>query len=387
MNKNVCYIASAGAGKTTYIIKKSYETLLENNSNNVAIITFTTKNQDNIRKKVSELPVGVFKKIHIFGWYEFLLKYIIRPYKGTIIPDLYSKNVGMLWSEANKSIKRGKFYIPRYKEGDFKTKYLYKNKIYKNYLSEFANDCIIANNPNCIKRLEKIFSHIFIDEAQDLAGHDLEVIKSICESKISLTIVADPRQRTYTTNNLRKHKKYSGKIDTYLEKEVNKRNNKIIDINYNTLNVSHRCNSEICKVASSIHLDYSPTIPCNCNECKELKLKNYNGLCKVFWVKECSIQSFIEEFDPIALTRHRTKTIHKLIKRRMTMGESKGLGNASVIIYPTTNMLLFLKNKKLFDETEMARLYVALTRATNVVGIVVPNNFISSCFNLDFWES
>lgn len=43
MNSNNCYVASAGAGKTTYIIK-SAQTKASNTQKKIAIVTFTTHN-------------------------------------------------------------------------------------------------------------------------------------------------------------------------------------------------------------------------------------------------------------------------------------------------------------------------------------------------------
>lgn len=386
MNNNVCYIAAAGAGKTTFIINKAAEVVRTNMQNNVAIITFTTKNQENIKDRIRKFSLQIVKRIHVIGWYEFLLRYIIRPYKGTIISDLYDCNISLLWSEANQSVKRGGIYVTRYNRNDLKTKYLKNNKIYKNYISEFACECANNNSPECMCRLSKIFSHIFIDEAQDLSGYDFEFIKKICLSDISTIIVGDPRQRTYSTNNLRKYKKYSGKIDEYLTKEVNTTKKNVVRIDYFTLNLSHRCGSQICSIASTIHPHYNATKPCQCEKCKEVRNEYNNGISQMFWVKENVIDSFIQAFNPIALTRHRTKVVHSSITIKMTMGESKGIGTRSVLIYPTSNMLKFFKSQKPFDETEMARLYVAITRATHIVGIVVPNDYQSSLFDIEYWK-
>lgn len=385
MMNNHCLVAAAGAGKTTYIIEKAIEALIANQKTKVLIITLTLKNQDNIKDRINQLPISFAKRIKVSGWYQFLLKYIIRPYKGDVITDLYDRNVSMHWSEANQTISYGKFQKPRYSADDIKTKYLKNWKIYKNYLSEFASECIEKNQDTCINRLSTIFSHIFIDESQDMAGFDFEVIKSLLFSSICITIVGDPRQHTYVSNSLRKHKQYKGRVDKFLEEKINTKKKKIVNIDYNTLNVSHRCGTEICKIASLVHDDFPPTLPCKCESCRQKRLSYLQGICRVFYVKQDNIEEFISTFSPVALTHSITTRVHPNISQRMNMGESKGLGMKNCLIYPTNPMLDFFKSGKDLAVVEKAKLYVAITRATHIVGIVVPQNFTSKNIKIAYW--
>ena len=45
-------------------------------------------------------------------------------------------------------------------------------------------------------RISRIFSHILVDEVQDLAGYDLELLKLFLKSCSSVLLVGDPRQVT-----------------------------------------------------------------------------------------------------------------------------------------------------------------------------------------------
>ncbi|WP_424769430.1 UvrD-helicase domain-containing protein [Paenibacillus sp. sgz302251] len=53
--------------------------------------------------------------------------------------------------------------------------------------------------------MSKIFSHIFIDKIQDLAGYDLEIVKLLLKSRSNILFVGDPRQVTYLTHIERKY--------------------------------------------------------------------------------------------------------------------------------------------------------------------------------------
>lgn len=385
MNKNHCLIAAAGAGKTTHIVNQAIDTVQRSQDTKVLIITLTIKNQDNVKERINNLPLYLAKRIKVSGWYQFLLRYIIRPYKGDVIPDLYYQNVSMLWSDANQTIQHGKYNIKRYAAGDIKTKYLHNNKIYKNYLSEFATECIQKNPHSCMRRLSNIFTHIFIDESQDMAGFDFEVIKALFLSSISVTLVGDPRQHTYVSNNLRKYKQYKGRIEKFIEEKVNSKRKSIVAVDYNTLNVSHRCGMEICEVASLVHKEFPPTQSCSCLKCKQRRLKYLNGQCGVYFVNSSNLIDFINEFNPMALTHDKRKRIHPSLKR-MNMGDSKGLGMLSCLIYPTQPMLDFIKSGKDLAFSEKSKLYVAITRATHIVGIVVPNGFKAQYISIPLWE-
>lgn len=107
MANNTIYIAAAGAGKTTLIIRKAIELyksgLLEGKK--VLIITYTDNNQNNIRQKFLDEYGLVPKNIVILGWFTFLLVYWIRPFKGTVIEQLYNRHIGMSFVEGISGTK------------------------------------------------------------------------------------------------------------------------------------------------------------------------------------------------------------------------------------------------------------------------------------------
>lgn len=48
-------------------------------------------------------------------------------------------------------------------------------------------------------------------------------------------------------------------------------------------------------------------------------------------------------------------------------------------------MLEFMKSHEYLALPEKAKLYVAITRATHIVGILVPDKFEAQFFNMPFW--
>jgi DNA helicase-2/ATP-dependent DNA helicase PcrA len=109
--------------------------------------------------------------------------------------------------------------------------------------------------------LAKIYSYIFIDEIQDLAGYDLDIIKNLYLSVENVIAVGDPRQTTYSTHHSQKYEKYSqGKISNFFSENLHH----ICEIDEVTLCKSHRNEPIICHVSSLLFPDLTPSESCEC---------------------------------------------------------------------------------------------------------------------------
>jgi len=74
--KNELLIASAGAGKTTFLVKKAIEC-----TDTVLITTFTEENEKEIKKKFIELNSGIIPAhVTIRTWFSFLIEHGAKPY-------------------------------------------------------------------------------------------------------------------------------------------------------------------------------------------------------------------------------------------------------------------------------------------------------------------
>ena len=74
-------IAAAGAGKTTFLVKKALEI-----SENVLITTYTDANEQSIRDKFYEINGCIPSNVTIMPWFSLLIKHVIRPYQSYLIP-------------------------------------------------------------------------------------------------------------------------------------------------------------------------------------------------------------------------------------------------------------------------------------------------------------
>lgn len=350
---NRLIVAAAGSGKTTYLVKNA---LLEITP--ILITTFTIANGEEIRKKFIELNGCVPSNVTIQTWDSFLLQHGVRPFQGVLTDE---KINGMILVNQKSGHKYGNVY---YGEEEFEEFYFSKErKIYSDKIAKFVCRCNEKSNGAVIRRISRVFCKIYIDEVQDLAGYDLEIIKLLMKSTSDLLMVGDPRQVTYHTHNEAKYKKYSqGNIEEFILEQCKK-----IDcyIDKETLNVSFRNNDLICKFSSFLYPEYDECISVQ-NDVTE-----HDG---IFLVKEKDIVKYLKKYKPMQLRDKRNVVVNNEFPV-MNMGESKGLTFDRVLIYPTGPMLNWIKDhRKELKPKSKSQLYVAITRARYSVGIVCDYN-------------
>ena len=326
-------------------------------------------------KKIIEKNKVIPENITVQTWFSFLLKHGARPFQGVLFekkikglilvnsqsglkayrnPCQECKQVKLVNSNCNKC--KNPIYFGEEKE--FEQHYFTNGlKIYSDKLSKFVFRCNEKSNGNVIDRLSRIYSHIFIDEVQDLAGYDLELLKLFFNCSSAIQLVCDPRQGTYSTNSAPKNKKFkkaniinffTDKIDNLMKDDT-------------SLMTNYRCNKSICDLSNKLFPNFKATTSGN-NITTE-----HSG---VFFIKKQDVENYLQKFKPVQL-RDTRRTIVNDNYRVMNFGESKGISFDRILIYPTKPFLDWLKdNSAELAETSRSKLYVALTRARHSVAIV-----------------
>lgn len=353
---NKLLIASAGAGKTTYLVKESLKI-----SGEVLITTFTQENEKEIRSKFRDLNKGVIPpNVTIKTWFSFLMRHGVKPYQGTLTNN---KINGLILVQEQSGLKykvKGRPIF--YSETEVDKHYFSKDyRIYSDKISKFVVKSNELSEGKVINRISKIFDYIFIDEIQDLAGYDLEIIKMLMQSQSKILMVGDPRQVTYYTHFSRKYPKYKdGNIVDFIKNEcINKKIECRID--KITLKDSWRNNQLICNVSNRVF----PNYPANVSLQKEVS--SHEG---VFFVKSKDVEHYLGKYQPLQLRDTRKKKVNQNYPV-LNFGESKGKTVKRTLIYPTKPMLSWLEDhtSKLAFPSR-CKLYVALTRAIHSVAIV-----------------
>lgn len=350
-------IAAAGSGKTRHLVLES----LKEKEKRILITTYTQANEFEIRKKFIEINKCIPPNIRILTWFTFLLKHGVRPFQ-PVLAEGKINGLLLVNSPSESGIKfttKKGIPIPFSEEENFERHYFTKSsrRIYSDKISKFVCRVNTVSNGAVLDRLTRIYPIIFIDEIQDLAGYDLEIVQLIFKSTSRLLMVGDPRQGTYSTNTTAKNKKFrKSEIVEFFNKHT-----KHIDIDDTSLLINYRCKNEICTLSNRLFPEYSQTSSGNNNTTE------HDG---VYFVKPSDVGSYLEKFQPIQL-RDSSRTKVNEAFNVMNFGESKGLSFNRVLIYPTKPIVEWLfDNSKELAPTSRSKFYVALTRARYSVGIV-----------------
>jgi DNA helicase-2/ATP-dependent DNA helicase PcrA len=368
MNNNKLIIAAAGSGKTTFLTKEA----MKFRNEKVLITTYTEVNEGEIRKKFIEKYKCVPSHISIQTWFSFLIRHGVKPYQGTFNEFLFKFQInGMVLNNGqygykyySKKLKR---WIPFKEEDEFLQHYFTDSgKILSDKLPKFVVKSNAATGNELINRISRIYQHIFIDEIQDLAGYDLDIIHLLFKSTSNVILVGDPRQVTYLTHHENKYGKYKdGKIKDFIKAECKKPITYSID--ETTLNTSHRNNKAICDFSSKLYEgEFKKIEPCDCDLCRNYDEPNEG----IHLVRPADVENYLSEFVPIQLRWNIRKEVHPeyLV---YNFGESKGKTFHRVLIYPTEDMENWIYNNKTkLAYSTKAKFYVAITRARFSVGIV-----------------
>jgi DNA helicase II / ATP-dependent DNA helicase PcrA len=363
IGENRIVVAAAGSGKTTYLVEKA----LRIKGERVLITTYTESNEAEIRQKFFELVGHVPANVVIKTWFSFLITHGVKPFQG----GLFEFPVrGMVLVSAPSGIR---FYnkegigVPWPEEAIDKHFFDQTSRVYSDKLPKLVIRCNEKSSGAVIDRISRVFPHVFVDEVQDLAGYDLDILAALARSSARLLMVGDPRQVTYLTHHERRHQKYAdGGIVDFLRKEIPKK--VPVDIDETTLNRSHRNCAGICAASSRLFPALPPSKPCECVQCRTGTAKGTGA----FILRRADQAHYLATVRP---TQLRDKITSPGVDSRwpaMNFGESKGRGFDHVVILPTEPMRLWLSDPATnLKPQSRAKFYVALTRARHSVAIAM----------------
>lgn len=348
-SNNIIRVEAAGAGKTYNICKDALKLNKCNESEKrILLLSYTNRGIDAIKTEIQKQNMGVIdSKIEIKTWYGFVLNELIKPYQSFIFDINEIKSID--FTDAYGKINY-------YKVGTRKRYITSNSDIKSNVAAELALQLNEKSQGKVIERLNKIYSHIFIDEVQDMAGYDLNIIEVLMRSTSIIICVGDNKQATFRTNNSTKNKGKSGRnVWQFFEKMISE---DVVEIRKNL--VSRRFNQEICSFANEVYPNEN-----NISTMMEEKTE-HDG---VILIKKQDIHKYYDFYKPIVL---------KYDKRTLTegyqssnFGECKGMTFERVLIYPNGPFKKFLLNGEKLKSPE--KYYVAATRAKYSIAFVVDN--------------
>lgn len=357
---NKIRVAAAGSGKTTALIKDAGS----DPKRRSLLITYTVNGRNELIKKSFQEYSHVPPHITIMTWFTFLLTHIVRPYQNQL--ETTGQRVNGIHFNNGISAK----YIPA---SNVRGHYFSSpGNIYRDKISKFGFELNKLTGGKPITRLETIFDRVFIDEAQDLAGYDLDIVELLLRSRLQANLVGDPRQATFSTNDGPKYKKFRGaKIIDIFEHWKSK---KLCDIEYE--NYSYRCVQAICDLADRFHSIDQKT------ESRNTTCTDHDG---VFAIRHSDVSAYMEMFEKAPQVLRFSKATEGVPGEPLNFGQSKGMTFERTIIFPHTGLGKFFVTGNIKDAgASVQKIYVGLTRAKQSVGIVVEDDYDGDVLDI-FW--
>lgn len=361
--ENKIVIAAAGSGKTTYLVKEA----LKIREQRVLITTYTESNEAEIRQKFFELVGHVPANVVIMTWFSFLITHGVMPFQGAIF-NFPLTGMVLVSTQSGLKYHTKKGQPVFWSEDDIEKHYFDPSKrIYSDKLSKLAIRCNAKSGGSVIDRISRVFPHIFVDEVQDLAGYDLDILAALAGSSARLLMVGDPRQVTYLTHHERRHKKYiDGGIVEFLKEKLPRKISVAVD--ETTLSQSHRNSAVICAVSSRLFPERPASQACACTHCRT----NPAPVAGVFILRISDFGHYLATVRPMQLRDKINSPGVDSDFPVMNFGQSKGRSFDHVVILPTEPMRQWLTNPTTdLKPQSRAKFYVALTRARYSVAIVM----------------
>jgi DNA helicase-2/ATP-dependent DNA helicase PcrA len=341
-SNNSAIISAAGGGKTTRIAESASAAISERS----VLLTYTDNNVRELKERIYKLDSGIPDHLDILSWYTFLLRELARPYQAALFDG---RIAGIFWVEGRSTTFSDATDIRRYYFHDGK-------QIYSDKIARFVCECDEVTNGAVINRLEQRFDRLYIDEIQDMAGWDIEIIELLLNSKIKITLVGDHRQATFRTNNAAKNSAYAGPGIVKKLREWEKA--KLCTLRYEV--ETHRCNQLIADVADSFFPKEPKTVSLN---------QATTGHDGVFLVARADVAAYVEKYRPQVL-RLDVKTDCQG-HPALNFGESKGLTFERVLIFPHKLGTKWLTTgDPVHVQKSASKMYVGVSRARHSVAFV-----------------
>lgn len=204
-------IAGAGSGKTTTIaddIIRCYES--GDKQKNIYCIAFTNNAVDCIKRKIGHLFGKIPNQIHISTIHAFLFNEIIRPY----YPLMYGRQIKGITDAKITDTKYKKATFSRYEEqGILHVEAIPERAKWTVVKKSTDKKADKDKRRVIIQTFKKYCEAIFLDEAQDIDDDVYEIIRQLDLEGIPVFVMGDPKQDLKGYKNLRRlEEEYKGEV-------------------------------------------------------------------------------------------------------------------------------------------------------------------------------
>lgn len=354
-------IAAAGSGKTKRLIDEA----LADPSKRVLITTYTRENFREIESRLWQAGSALEHGVTVMTWFEFLLRDGIKPYQA------YKTDIDRIRS-INFTVRRQQTpslqFVPR---TNFDGYFLNSDSdVYHDVVSDLACLLDVESGGKVIARLAACYDMILVDEMQDLAGHDLDLLERLMSAGVPLLLVGDPRQAVYSTNSSARYRQYrrSGIVKWLEDQERAGR------LSVASITDCYRCSQDICDFADSLYPDLPSTTSVNPPTVDDTG---------VHLVDPADLKAYRALYAPQELRWSKSTAVD--CETVLNFGQVKGASFDRVLIHATGPMTKYIQSGSDLADEARAKLYVAATRARHSVAITPKRRLNSAA--LQYWSS
>ncbi len=327
MVKRVVF-AVAGSGKTSSIID-----IVEEDSR-FLILTYTDNNTRHLRnriiQKLGRIPLGV----RIYSYFTFLYSFCYRPLCGYKIK---AKGINFDYPLPKKSQLSRKNTIGHYIDKN--------NRLFASRIAKLLIEFKVV--PEVIERIEKFFDLVCIDEVQDLAANDFNLICALADADIEMLLVGDFYQHTFDTSrdgNTRKN------LHNCFKKYCQVLLGAGFSLDLDSLSHSYRCSPSVCRF-----VEENLGIEIQSHRDDEVEVRLIDDIQEVesIYLNDSIVKLFFRESK-------------SYFGRAENWGNTKGLDHfydVCVVLNPTTFKAFEAGSLAELPSTTKNKLYVACTRA------------------------
>ena len=333
-------LAVAGSGKTSYIVDSIDE------AKRALIITYTENNYRNLRDRIVGRFGFIPENTRIYTYFSFLYSFCLRPLCG----DLYGFR-GINWEMPPMSTRR-------FKQNDLRHYRDQNGRIYASRIASFMINFLLVDDIR--QRISKYFDYLYVDEVQDFAGYDFDLLLDVLSNNINTCLVGDFFQHTYDTSRDGAKNRNLHNDFTYYCTELEKRG---LAVDNTTLSNSYRCSPTTCNFVTE-----KLGININSHQDDEtvLEFVDDEGWAEAIFDMSHVVKLFYQS--------HQTYPCYS-----NNWGASKGVDDydAVCVVLNKKSEILFRKGQlSSLPSTTRNKLYVACTRARSQL-YFVPERFLS----------
>lgn len=334
---NKAKMSAAGSGKTWDICHEALE-VVTHTDKRALIVTYTNRGAESVKNEIRKQNENVLHpQVIIKTWYRFLLSDLIKPYQTGLTGRRINHIKTVDFSEQFGQINFNK-------AGTYSRYINAGRNVRSNQASELAVLLNERSRGKSIARLEEIYSNIYFDEIQDMAGYDIELLRLLMKSSIGIVCCGDNKQATFKTHVAKKNKNQTGKNIWEFFRRLEE--DGLVQIERNL--ASRRFNWDICCFANAVYPQ---------GEAITTIMEEVTGHDGVFLIKVSDVDLYQDYYTPQIL-RFDART--KINRPCVNFGICKGETFERVLIYPNGPLNDFILKGAALGSPE--KYYVGVTR-------------------------